>query len=465
MSELTAKGTVKGSQSLSYDLMGRLSSSKECRDKVCSTTESAYDGLSRLSKLTYPDATGVISAKSETLSYGYDASGRLQSLAGTVPYINAIAYDPNGRILNIDYGNGISAQYAIDPARLWLNSMNVLGPRSQRPTLYSTTYSHDATGRISAIASTTDPALNEQFAYDPLNRVTQGIGKTPQQFAYDNIGNIRYNSAVGTYTYPLAPSCSPPALCFTRPHAVLQAGSNKYAYDENGNMISGGGRKIEWNVDNVPISVSTAGGMTLFDYDASNRLASRKSPGKNVTTFYFGPLVERTSDGNVTYYYFAGPLLVARRTYLAVSKQSTLSWYHQDHLASITMVSNDQGKVATRSDYGVFGPTLATQRETLDEYGFAGQLRNPSTSVTGSDVASIIHFNARYYDATLARFLSPDTIVPDLQNPQSLNRYSYVDNNPVSLLDPTGTRTRLVTAKAPRSEVPLGAGGRGSRDA
>ena len=46
--------------------------------------------------------------------------------------------------------------------------------------------------------------------------------------------------------------------------------------------------------------------------------------------------------------------------------------------------------------------------------------------------------NARWYDSSIGRFISADTIVPDPTNPQSFNRYSYVRNNPVKLTDPTG---------------------------
>lgn len=49
-----------------------------------------------------------------------------------------------------------------------------------------------------------------------------------------------------------------------------------------------------------------------------------------------------------------------------------------------------------------------------------------------------MYYGARYYDATLGRFTQADTIVPNPMDPQSLNRYSYVRNNPVNLIDPTG---------------------------
>ena len=52
--------------------------------------------------------------------------------------------------------------------------------------------------------------------------------------------------------------------------------------------------------------------------------------------------------------------------------------------------------------------------------------------------ANLMYYGARYYDAALGRFIQPDTIVPNPLDPQSLNRYSYVRNNPVNRIDPTG---------------------------
>ncbi|MDQ3005553.1 MAG: hypothetical protein M3R47_09250, partial [Chloroflexota bacterium] len=50
----------------------------------------------------------------------------------------------------------------------------------------------------------------------------------------------------------------------------------------------------------------------------------------------------------------------------------------------------------------------------------------------------IYHYQARFYSPKLGRFLSADTIVPDYANPQNLNRFSYVANNPLRYTDPTG---------------------------
>ena len=55
-----------------------------------------------------------------------------------------------------------------------------------------------------------------------------------------------------------------------------------------------------------------------------------------------------------------------------------------------------------------------------------------------SVAGGLYFYNARYYDPALGRFISADTIVPQPGNPQSLNRYSYVGNQPTVSIDPSG---------------------------
>jgi RHS repeat-associated protein len=52
--------------------------------------------------------------------------------------------------------------------------------------------------------------------------------------------------------------------------------------------------------------------------------------------------------------------------------------------------------------------------------------------------AGLYFYNARWYDNYLNHFVQPDTIIPDPSNPQSWNRYAYVNNNPINYNDPSG---------------------------
>jgi RHS repeat-associated protein len=65
------------------------------------------------------------------------------------------------------------------------------------------------------------------------------------------------------------------------------------------------------------------------------------------------------------------------------------------------------------------------------DYRFTGQRLQ-------SDLGEIYHMGARFYDSSIARWLSADTLVPDPANPQDLNRFAYVRNNPLIYVDPTG---------------------------
>ena len=72
-----------------------------------------------------------------------------------------------------------------------------------------------------------------------------------------------------------------------------------------------------------------------------------------------------------------------------------------------------------------------TWAATVTKYYYhGGQTRDASTG--------LMYYGARFYDPALGRFLSPDSIVPQPGNPQSLNRYSYTLNNPLRYTDPTG---------------------------
>jgi RHS repeat-associated protein len=64
------------------------------------------------------------------------------------------------------------------------------------------------------------------------------------------------------------------------------------------------------------------------------------------------------------------------------------------------------------------------------DFGYTGQRDVPSTG--------LMYYRARFYHPALGRFVSADTIVPEPGQPQDFNRYSYVRNSPVNLVDPNG---------------------------
>ncbi|MBI5653892.1 MAG: RHS repeat-associated core domain-containing protein [Chloroflexi bacterium] len=138
------------------------------------------------------------------------------------------------------------------------------------------------------------------------------------------------------------------------------------------------------------------------------------------TTYYVGNWYEVTNGAATKYYYFG-----AQR--VAMKQGSAVTYLHGDHLGSTSATS---GATNSSSTYYPFGAIRSGTLPT--DYTFTGQKRDAE--------AGLMFYNARYYDANIGRFVQADTIVPNLYNPQSLNRYAYVVNNPVKYVDPTGNR-------------------------
>jgi len=104
-------------------------------------------------------------------------------------------------------------------------------------------------------------------------------------------------------------------------------------------------------------------------------------------------------------------------------------FYHADGLGSVSVVSDVYGAPLNRYTYDPFGNPL-TVSETVDNmFRFTGEPYDPS---------GLIFLRARYYDPSTGRFLTPDTITGQLNDPLSQNLYVYCGNNPVVYIDPSG---------------------------
>ncbi|WPB74323.1 toxin TcdB middle/N-terminal domain-containing protein [Archangium violaceum] len=393
---LTSVVEPTGSESRNYDSAGRVTSLTKCVSGVCYTSGQSYDVAGRLSRVTYPDG--------EVVTYGYDTAGRLGSVSG---YVNTFTYNGRGQLLTAAYANGTTARFTYADARQWMTESSVAGPGG---TVYQASYGYDAGGRVTSMSSATNPLSNVSYGYDALNRLTSVSGNQSQGFAYDALGNMTWNSQVGNYQYADG----------THRHAATLAGANTYSYDANGHMVSGGGRTLTWDADNRLASVTTAGGTTTFVYDATGQRVVKSGPSG--TTRYFGALVELGAKG-FTKNYYAGPVLVAKRD------ATGPTWLHQDHLGSVRAITNQAGQKVASYDYSAFGATLASSASVANSRGYGGH---------EVDETGLVYMNARYYDPQLGRFISPDALVPSSGNPQALNRYAYVYNNPISNTDPTG---------------------------
>jgi len=99
-------------------------------------------------------------------------------------------------------------------------------------------------------------------------------------------------------------------------------------------------------------------------------------------------------------------------------------------LGSSHVITDARGALVELAEYTPYGSLSHHEGAVTVPHGFTGQRFDSSTG--------LYFYNARYYDASLGRFSSPDPFVQDPSDPQTLNRYAYVRNNPVNYVDPSG---------------------------
>jgi RHS repeat-associated protein len=399
--KLTAMTDPSGTASYDYDKAGRLVRGTRTIGSKSFTFNKGYDAGGRLKWTTYPDGDSVGSAASPL---GYDAAGRLATIPGIV---NASSYNASGDLTQHTNANGTVTTRAVSATRGWLTSINTVKGAT---TIQNLTYARDAEGKVTSVNS---PFANEgwNYGYDELHRLTSATSHTSsaqsQTFSYNAIGNMTYNSRLGSYSYP--------AAGLARPHAVASAGANGFSYDANGNMVSGPSRTIDWDADNRPTQVNA----TLYSYDAEG-VRLTKTIG-TTTTYYVGNDYEVTGSTATKYVSLAGTM-VAKRV------GTTTSWIHTDHQGSIQAVTNASGVEIQRLKHRAYGERLETSTTHTESRGYTGQR---------TDDTGLMYLHARYYDPALGRFISPDPTIPTART-VGLNRYAYAANDPISFTDIDG---------------------------
>jgi RHS repeat-associated protein len=96
-------------------------------------------------------------------------------------------------------------------------------------------------------------------------------------------------------------------------------------------------------------------------------------------------------------------------------------------------MTNPAGEITLVKSYEPYGRVSQSAGDSQTAYGFTGEW----TDSTGN-----VYLRARYYNPTDGRFMSRDTWSGDVNHPLSLNKWMYVEGNPVNFTDPTGHITQ-----------------------
>ncbi len=456
------------------------------------TEEYGYDhNYGRLKAMSYPSG--------EVVAFDYDNRGNPigetalanDGTRGTV-YRHVRAMSLRSQVTLQDLGNGITETAQYDDSTGLALELSSTGLRETPPVNCPTataplvrqvdyTYDHflnlakqvkqfylrEGTGAIQ-FSSTCQPrggTASETYQYDDLQRLLSEsrtwTGMTPDpdprnrpidQYAYDDLGNITTkDDYADLYTYGSSARTSGNA----GPHAVLavsQGGAIKatFTYDANGNMFAGDGRTVEFDALDRPITVTLGGVTTKFRYapDGSRYLQRttgiQSPPYPSKTVYYVDKDYERIDWTSVVYEEktYIGPSVAI---YNRSGTSHDVRYLHVDRLGSTDSVTNAGAFELTADAHGfdAFGKPRGRDLQWAGERlhadtDYAKTTEHGFTKHEHLDDTYLIHMNGRVYDYRLGRFLSVDPIISNPANSQSINPYSYIGNNPLSGVDPTG---------------------------
>jgi RHS repeat-associated protein len=436
-----------GATSYTYDHLHRLDTTTYMTDVKNWHSRRFYDSVGRLFR--HMDIAG--DGYGVQYQYKDGHMDRVFEVKTGHAYYRAEVMDAYKNVTKATVARGIDVTKLYDSAtgRLRALSAGNLDIQNQQ-------YQYDQFGNLRHRVNMTagSSPLEEVFKYDTLNRLTdvQFNGHVTQSIRYFDNGNIKTKSDVeggAEYKYGTqAAHCGVAAGA----HAVTEIGTTQYCYDEAGNQLSQfkgsvKHREVAYTAFNKAATIWSTNGVSEFSYNANNKRYKRVDTenGEVTTTYYI--------DGNEVIYKADGSSEIKRyiddiaiHTIKSTGK-NTLHYIFNDHLGSGSVITDKYGKVLERMSFDAFGK----RREASTWAGYNtpfGHLSNLSAlrditqnGFTGHvqvDHADIIHMEGRIYDPSIGRFVQADPIIQDMRDAQSINRYTYVFNNPLSYTDPTG---------------------------
>lgn len=405
-----------GTASYGYDDLDRLNRTQRHGGPAITYT---YDTLDRITSLQVGDFYRI--------EYNYDFLGRMESMktpAGVIRYeyltgegklvrtlpngvVTISSYEPNGELRQIAHGV----------------------TRATNDTHYTVlaeyTYQYRPDGLIEAIQ---EHSGNSQFLhtyiYDKVGRLVSATGPAGQQYTYkyDLVGN-RLNAVLASNT--------PQNLTYDWAGRLKGFNGKPVAYDAAGNLVAMtfDDKTLTYRYNSNNKLTEVPEGNVSYQYDGEGQLIARKL-GNNEVTFmpdplsdYWQPLVIEDKAGHRTLVIWEGsiPLIMIR--------DGKPEYMLQDHLGSVRLVLNGQGKVTQYFEYGPFGTVNTSSTDFAPR--FAGLFWDPQ--------ANVYLTRTRAYSPQLGRFLQidPKHRVP-FGSQKDLSLYNYCGNDPVNFVDRDG---------------------------
>lgn len=433
-----------------YDALARTSTVASKIDGKAYEVKLTYDGLGRLSTIAYPEFPNH---PRFTIQQQFNDFGYLQQVVdepSQLVYWKVDRANARGQVIHEVFGNGLATSRRFDDQRGFLRKISTSAAGN---TIQELRYEYEPTGSLQSRTSRfPDSSLVETFHYDVLERLKKWSASShlpdasqttklllEHVFEYDDLGNLRLRSMSSpggpehTLTYRYGENGA-------GPHAVTHVNDDAYGYNPGGNQIAGPGRTVRYTSFNLPSHIVTGNKQFDLKYDASHvRAVMGDSTGDR--TIYVGGLYEkRVHNGHATHVFYVPGLsnIIAQVERDETSGKQSILYLHHDHLASVQATTNQAGNVAGRANYEPFGGTVDAADPSKPSPNALGGVALGFTEHSTDTELNLINMKGRIYDPKIGRFLTPDPLISDPAQSESLNPYSYVRNNPLKWVDPSG---------------------------
>jgi RHS repeat-associated protein len=321
------------------------------------------------------------------VTYTLDVTGKITQVDTTLnsqtkTLASSITYLPFGGITGLTYGNSLSLSHG-----------------------------YDNQYRSSSIE--VDPVLDRAYEYDANGNVTL--------LEDDEAAGNEALESPGIYTYDQ----------YTNLLADITWGQNTivYDYDDNANTVSTDNRTYVYDSSNQLIQVlDNSNQIAGYTYNgAGQRIKKVTQSGTKIFHYDLkGHLIAETDeDGEmIAEYIYLGEKLLAMIT--KPSETEIVSYFHNDHLGTPLILTNDNETIVWKAAYTPFGGADISVQTVGNPFRLPGQYYDPETG---------LHYNYfRYYNPATGRYITPDPIGLEGE----INLWPYVRNNPINWIDPLG---------------------------
>lgn len=478
---LSIGGAQAFSHKRTFDKRNRLETAV---DKFGHKVAFGYDKANNIRSIA--DFKSEFSTNGTTTEYVYDKQNRLQTV--TLPNQETVTYNwhADGLLERVNYASGMKREYTYDNADRVTGIKNTVNGSESQEFIYgydansnrktetkklnnnvsrSLTYKYDTLNRLAETKETTPaPATPLQ----PNQQITVNENSIIKAFEYDAVGNrekeytqdetvqiTRTANGQGTVAetrgspqLSVRQTASASFDALNRLISLTEADNttvNTLSYDNNGNLLETRRSGViqqtyEYDPRNQLRRVLNDANTEVarFDYDAERRRVEKTAYGYTPERYvYAGDKIVAEYRGasgyetNLAKYQFGAGETVRGEFF---NQNEGAKYYFSDALGSTTALAGQ-----------VSGSYTATNAYSYDSWGKAAsnQQSNNSIGYTGQRLDAETGLMAlgngeRYYSPTLARFIQQDSFTGFNQRPDTLNRYSYVVNNPLKHTDPSG---------------------------